>query len=493
MGNKTSYGYDADGNRTAQARPNSTAAALSYDAADQLTQIKDTGPAGTILNLPYTYDPVANLSSANATATAQPITQTYGYDQLNRLTGATVPAGNSGGAQSNGYAYDAANNLTQITTGAVTTTLTHDAANQLTATVNPSGTTSYSNDPNGNRTRVIDAVGNTTNYGYDQANRLTNFSGPPLSAANSSGALTESATYTYNGDGLRVAKQISVSGSTGAGVTYPFTWDLAAAVPLALTDGTNSYIYGAGDQPIEQISSVTGTVSWLLTDRQGSVRALTNTVGAVTATINYSPYGQTISTTGTVNTPLGYDGQYTDPESGLIYLRARYYDPTTGQFVTRDPLNSITQQPYGYGNDSPLKFADPSGKIDVNACDYSLASAGGGPQASIADYGWYYLSPKEARDIGDALMALAAGGQVGSQEIPSVTLPTVILHVIAAASSEWVWDLGFNLNYAGGYPGIKKVRLKFGTIHIPIIDDTGIPDLTYKIGGRIRGGKWFNF
>jgi RHS repeat-associated protein len=54
--------------------------------------------------------------------------------------------------------------------------------------------------------------------------------------------------------------------------------------------------------------------------------------------------------------------RYTDPETGLIYMRARYYDPQTGQFLTRDPLETQTRQPYSYAGDSPTNYADPSGQ-----------------------------------------------------------------------------------------------------------------------------------
>jgi RHS repeat-associated protein len=54
-------------------------------------------------------------------------------------------------------------------------------------------------------------------------------------------------------------------------------------------------------------------------------------------------------------------GQYTDPETGLIYLRARYYDPSTGQFLNRDPAVAITRQPYEYAADNPINRIDPTG------------------------------------------------------------------------------------------------------------------------------------
>jgi RHS repeat-associated protein len=82
----------------------------------------------------------------------------------------------------------------------------------------------------------------------------------------------------------------------------------------------------------------------------------------VAATATYDPYGQQLSSTGVAN-PLGYAGQYTDAESGLQYLRARYYDPATAQFLTKDPLVAITQEPYAYVGNNPLNATDPSGLI----------------------------------------------------------------------------------------------------------------------------------
>jgi RHS repeat-associated protein len=54
-------------------------------------------------------------------------------------------------------------------------------------------------------------------------------------------------------------------------------------------------------------------------------------------------------------------GQYTDAETGFQYLRARYYDPATGQFLNRDPLEAVTREPYGYVGGNPLNGTDPLG------------------------------------------------------------------------------------------------------------------------------------
>jgi RHS repeat-associated protein len=76
------------------------------------------------------------------------------------------------------------------------------------------------------------------------------------------------------------------------------------------------------------------------------------------AAYDYDPYGNLTYTKG-IDTPLLYNGQYRGSETGPYYLRARYYDPTTALFLTRDPLSGITQSPYIYANGDPLQYAGP--------------------------------------------------------------------------------------------------------------------------------------
>ncbi len=96
-------------------------------------------------------------------------------------------------------------------------------------------------------------------------------------------------------------------------------------------------------------------------DQQGSTRTLTNQSGVVVATNSTDPYGTPTASSGTTQTPLGYDSEYRDRETGFTCLRNRYYDPTTTQFLTRDPANAITQSAYGYVDGNPLNFTDPTG------------------------------------------------------------------------------------------------------------------------------------
>ena len=119
--------------------------------------------------------------------------------------------------------------------------------------------------------------------------------------------------------------------------------------------------------PIEQISN-SGPVDDLAQDALGSTRLLTDSRGTVVGTTSYSPYGQMTAQSGTVTTPFGFAGQYTDSQTGLVYMRARWYDPATGQFLSVDPLVVATQQPYAYVADNPLNYTDPFGLCGLPQC-----------------------------------------------------------------------------------------------------------------------------
>lgn len=208
----------------------------------------------------------------------------------------------------------------------------------------------YSYDELGERTKTTPEKGPATTYGYDQASNLISVERPK------EGEVAEiKDTYAYNGEGLRASQTIS-------GTTSYLTWDMGEGLPLILSDGTNSYIYGPGGAPVEQINNRTGTVLYLHHDQQGSTRLLTGESGKAEATFTYGPYGELTGHTGTATTPLGYDGQYTSSDTGLIYMRARVYDPATAQFLTVDPLIATTRAPYTYSYDNPLTFYDPSGR-----------------------------------------------------------------------------------------------------------------------------------
>ncbi len=180
-----------------------------------------------------------------------------------------------------------------------------------------------------------------TTYSYDGADRLVSLTTP-----------TQTSTYAYNGAGLRMSETVD-------GASQQFTWDTAGSVPSLLADGANAYVYGPGGAPLEQVAR-DGTVTYLQTDQLGSVRAITDAHGNVVGSQSFGPYGVLTSRTGSVTTPFGFTGAYTD-QTGLVYLVNRYYTPGTGSFLSVDPARNFTRAPYSYAGDNPTNRADPTG------------------------------------------------------------------------------------------------------------------------------------
>ena len=113
-------------------------------------------------------------------------------------------------------------------------------------------------------------------------------------------------------------------------------------LPLILDEGRNSYIYGPDGVPIEQISSG-GTVSYLHHDQAGHNTPNDRHKGDRHRQMHLRLVRNRNRAKGRATTPLGYDGQYTSSDTGLIDMRARVYDPTTAQFLSVDPLEAITR------------------------------------------------------------------------------------------------------------------------------------------------------
>jgi RHS repeat-associated protein len=110
---------------------------------------------------------------------------------------------------------------------------------------------------------------------------------------------------------------------------------------------------------LEQISLSSGSASYLL-DNPSGVGSVVNSSGAAIGSATYSAYGKQTVTYGTMSTPFGFQGGYTDG-SGLVYFINRYYDPATGQFLSVDPDLAETGQPYAFTGDDPLNATDPLG------------------------------------------------------------------------------------------------------------------------------------
>jgi RHS repeat-associated protein len=334
----TTYTYDAAGRQTQIQYPNGAQAVYTYDNADRLISLVHSSTvSGTIASVTYTLDAVGNR------LTMQDLegTTSYNYDSLYRLTQVTYP-----NSEQVSYAYDAMGNRTAMTStvsGGIT--YTYDAADRLLVSLSPGLPVTYTWDANGNMT----GKGSAT-YTFDALDRLTQVvSG------------TTTVQFGYNGDGVRLSKTVN-------GVATSYVQDLAAglSVVLAETTGgqTSRYVYGNG--LVTRIDPA-GTPSFFHADGLGSTRALSNLAGQRTDAYSYDVFGMERSHTGSSGQPFTFAGEQADGELGLVYLRARYYDPAVGRFIQRDRRGGVPSHPqslnrYVYVQNNPTSLIDPSGE-----------------------------------------------------------------------------------------------------------------------------------
>jgi RHS repeat-associated protein len=233
------------------------------------------------------------------------------------------------------YTYDAVGNRLTASDQLSETSYQYDAANRLTT----AGGNAYTFDANGNL--LSDGV---NSYTYDSANRLGSVTSEQSSVT----------SYQYNGMGDRLQQTMD-------GVPTNYTLDLNTGLTQVLSDGATSYTYGLG-----RISQQSGnTPEYFLGDALGSVRQLTDQNGEVTYAKSYDPYGVVTNTSGAGQSAYGYTGEQQD-STGMVYLRARHYNPTDGRFMSRDTWGGDYNSPqslnrWNYTQSNPVNRIDPSG------------------------------------------------------------------------------------------------------------------------------------
>jgi RHS repeat-associated protein len=291
--------------------------------------------------IPTGFGPAESNRLVNQTTLSTTITRTivYTYDDLYRLTNANYSSG-----PFFTYTYDPAGNRKTQTTLAGTNVYTYDAANRLTQV---DGQT-YTWDNNGNLLND----GQRT-FTYDTANRLI--------------AVTQGATttqFTYNGDGDRLAQIV-------AGVATQYALD-----PVSLAQVLIETTSGQSTHYLPGLAEYDTAWAYYLPDRLGNLRQLANNTGQVNLAQSYDPFGNVLEQTGSGQSIFGYTGEQTDL-TGLVYLRARYYNPAVGRFITADdiipnPLQSQAWNRYAYVYNNPILYADPSGNCPECVNDFYL-------------------------------------------------------------------------------------------------------------------------
>ncbi|WP_405535087.1 DNRLRE domain-containing protein [Streptomyces sp. NBC_00075] len=327
----------------------------TYDALGRLSGDAVTSPDGatTVASTAYGYDLDDNLTSKQTTGTAGAGQQSYGYDQAGRLTSWTKDG------TTTAYEWDAAGNRTK----AGSTTSTFDARNRRLT----DGTKTFTYTARGTLSSVDTGTGTPRNLEFDAFERKVTDAGT---------------SYTY--DSL---DRVQTRGST------TLTYD-GGSNNLA-NDGTTTYNRTPEGALLSFTTGTAGTTAQLaLTDRHTDLVAGLNTDATqVTGSTSYDPFGTETATNGT--TPeIGYQSGWTDPTSGDVNMAARWYQPGTGAFASRDtwqldPSPSAQANRQGYANGDPVNGTDPTGH--VCACGggniYSARAAGSGNRRGVSGRG----------------------------------------------------------------------------------------------------------
>jgi RHS repeat-associated protein len=387
------YSFDGNDNPTSVVE-NTKTNTWTYDAYNRAQTYKDT--AGNLIQ--YRYDTAGNLTSLIYPGN---LPVTYGYDNLNRLTSVVDWTGRrsaisydlaghvkcltrpNGSYRTNNYdsAGQAISNYEQMSnslpiaifkynwtnTGCMawefaaplphtatvpTRTMTYDIDNRLaTFQLGTFSTLTVVSDADGNLVNAPLLTNALVAYIYDARNRLLNAGG---------------VTNTYDAINNRIGQTFGTNTTT-------FVVNPNAKLPqvlMRIKNGvTNYYIYGAGLlYQITETATATNTLTYHY-DYRGSTIALSADNGVVTDRIEYSAYGLTTYRVGTNDTPFLFNGRYgvmTDP-NGLLYMRARYYNPYLCRFISSDPSGFAGGlNHYAYANGNPISMTDPTGLGAVN-------------------------------------------------------------------------------------------------------------------------------
>jgi len=315
----------------------------AYDPAGRLTALTHTHNRDLLARYHYTLDATGNRTRVTETVSGVTREISYTYDALYRLTAAAYSTG-----EAYAYQYDSVGNREVMTDAIGIHTYTYDAANRLTSIQLPdSSIQAYTWDNRGNL-----LADGTFTYAYSAAGRMVRAE-----------SITATLVYTYNADGLRVARSQSVES------VDTFTWDWATPVPELLSDGDSLNLIGYDTLGWQRGADWT----FVLPDALGSVRQETDAAGAVTAAREWSPYGEELALSeaegiGGAQAGLGFTGEWFDTGVGLQYLRARWYDDAIGRFTSPDSIVPDFYAPqnlndYAYVLGNPLMYTDPTGYI----------------------------------------------------------------------------------------------------------------------------------
>ncbi|WP_189521379.1 RHS repeat-associated core domain-containing protein [Mesorhizobium sp. M1B.F.Ca.ET.045.04.1.1] len=369
----TSTLYEADGQTKEIDYANGVKTAFTYSPTRRwVTRVTTSRGATVLLDDQYARDNLGRITGTTGLTASD--SWTYGFDNADRLTSSNNLGDNT---LDETFVYAANDNM--VSRSRVAGAYSYPAA----TAPRPHAPTSV-----GANAMAYDANGNLTSDGsrtltWDEANRLKTVS-----------LASNTVNLTYGPDGSRVKKA-----STFATTLYP---DASVEIDPAIP---GSEIYTRYPHP--DVKVVGGAKYFLHRDHLASVRMVTDSSGAITEATNYATYGERLNTG--FQTQKSYIGERFDPETGLLYLNARYMDPVLGRFISPDDwdptLADVGTNRYAYALNDPVNKSDPNGHAYTAMGDFAPGpddpvsyEDGGwlsqGNNAAMLMGGWYWGEPR---------------------------------------------------------------------------------------------------
>ena len=388
-GNETaSYTYDANGNKASETLANGVVSTYSYNNANRITKLVTKSGDTTISEYEYSYYLDGSDSCKIRKENGIIETTSYEYDSLKRLTQETISKGSTV-VDTYSYEYDDYGNRSKMTASgtadyttvydyndadgnyttllqkeiktvesevetASASTLASNPAELLNAVSSGSETekTVYTYDANGNQI-TKETSEKTETYTYDGLNQLIGFTDGDIAAS-----------YAYNVSGLRIEKTVD-------GETINHVWDGSQQIIADVVDNDfyEADCYLRGTNLVAKYNYCNGVKSeytYYTQNAHGDVVNLTDETGAVTKSYTYDAFGVEQNIDDSDTNAFRYCGEYFDAETGTVYLRARYYDPSIGRFISRDSYAGKNEDPlslnlYTYCHNNPIIGVDPNG------------------------------------------------------------------------------------------------------------------------------------
>ncbi|UHA71890.1 RHS repeat domain-containing protein [Paenibacillus sp. 481] len=347
-GRKYSFAYDNSDNVTKVIFPDSKETQYTYDVLNRMTSV-NYDKMGTVT---YQYDVAANNNSYSIIY-PNLLKQQFNRNAFKELTDVSHISGNTPVQWKETYMYDGFGNVNAITRGGQTFNYSYDQVNRIKREDYSTVSKQYSYDERGNRVSfehthmAVPELG-TKKYTYNALNQLKTFSKG-----------TDTTAYTYYGDSLRATKTVN-----GSLTRYVY---LNGKVIEELDSSGNVKARNIwGNELLWRQNHPSGQDGYYYYNGHGDVVAIKDMAGNDLNTYDYDIWGNVLSQTGSFDNPFMYTGEIYDQETKLVYLRARYYDPSKGRFINEDTYkgeltNPLSLNLYTYAHNNPLIYADPSG------------------------------------------------------------------------------------------------------------------------------------